>query len=260
MQATCATSWKTWPNALFSLVADGSPRARTDIRARLWTQALDTIRARELTTCWNTYPAEWEQPLGFRLHRQSRHGGRRQGVCSRRLASAPVACDHQFHFFVDQTERRCNRCGVIESRQKRPCIGGNSVLVSTALRWRLRRSDPQRPHRRLAQTVRLVGAARRQAQAGPGRPCSQLGCSTPVMDGGRRGALWKWRERTDCYRRAPQLTPLPLLAMGGMMRKADAQPAPRSGKPGRWPTGGFPLRRPFPVRRPDWHACLIAPG
>jgi hypothetical protein len=33
------------------------------------------------------------------------------------LASAPVACDHQFHFFVDQTERRCNRCGVIESRQ-----------------------------------------------------------------------------------------------------------------------------------------------
>jgi hypothetical protein len=41
---------------VFSLVADGSPRARTDIRARLWTQALDTIRARELTTCWNTYP------------------------------------------------------------------------------------------------------------------------------------------------------------------------------------------------------------
>lgn len=36
------------------------------------------------------------------------------------LASAPATCDHQFHFFGDQRERRCNRCGVIESKASAP--------------------------------------------------------------------------------------------------------------------------------------------
>lgn len=36
------------------------------------------------------------------------------------LASAPVACDHQFHFFGDQKERRCNRCCVLESKASTP--------------------------------------------------------------------------------------------------------------------------------------------
>jgi hypothetical protein len=50
------------------------------------------------------------------------------------LASAPVACDHQFHFFVDQTERRCNRCGVIESKASAP-------VSAEILFWYRPRSD-----------------------------------------------------------------------------------------------------------------------
>lgn len=39
------------------------------------------------------------------------------------LASAPVACDHQFHFFGDQKERRCNRCNTLESKASAPVAG-----------------------------------------------------------------------------------------------------------------------------------------
>ncbi|KAK51366.1 hypothetical protein [Bordetella bronchiseptica] len=35
-------------------------------------------------------------------------------------ASAPAACAHQFHFFGDQKERRCNRCNVVESKASTP--------------------------------------------------------------------------------------------------------------------------------------------
>lgn len=36
---------------------------------------------------------------------------------------APVACDHQFHFFGDQKERRCNRCNTLESKASAPVAG-----------------------------------------------------------------------------------------------------------------------------------------
>lgn len=48
------------------------------------------------------------------------------------LASAPVACDHQFHFFGDQKERRCNRCGVIESKASAPVAGEAQRLDAPA--------------------------------------------------------------------------------------------------------------------------------
>lgn len=39
------------------------------------------------------------------------------------LASAPAACAHQFHFFGDQKERRCNRCNALESKASAPVAG-----------------------------------------------------------------------------------------------------------------------------------------
>lgn len=39
------------------------------------------------------------------------------------LASAPVSCDHLFHYFGDQKERRCNRCNVTESKAIAPVAG-----------------------------------------------------------------------------------------------------------------------------------------
>jgi hypothetical protein len=132
------------------------------------------------------------------------------------LASAPVACDHQFHFFVDQTERRCNRCGVIESRQaplyrRKFCSGiDRAPMAATKVRSTTTASKTR------------ANCPARGCRSSPG--ASRTRTAMYGMLHARHGwrearALWKWRERTDCYRRAPQLTPLPLLAMGGMMRK-----------------------------------------
>jgi hypothetical protein len=80
-------------------------------------------------------PAEVLDALNWLDDFVARCNGDDRGVCEsvnllrRALASAPATCAHQFHFFGEQKERRCNRCNALDSKASAPvacnCPGGN---------------------------------------------------------------------------------------------------------------------------------------